>query len=266
MALLWRRLVLWEGGKFNEELSEANSISGAMLNEFKRKDWGEEKNWRGGGAGEVFLLPSPTRSPPTQHVAPEIKLASSNFPPSHKTASYCTQATDIADVGKLCYLQGATKIGHETVQLKQKGKASQHWQHLHLRSALRSVCSQGVQIQILQQKSLSSPTLRRKHQYHQTHHLPLVFSAPVNQFFSLLNAVYFEVGLLVYLGTKEVSMFLLSEGLTFKRLQNVPALNAEIVGRQNLPQNSFCPRPYCSWFEIQNEERSTMSQSSNWYM
>ena len=26
-----------------------SSISGAMLNEFKRKDWGKEKNWRGGG-------------------------------------------------------------------------------------------------------------------------------------------------------------------------------------------------------------------------
>ena len=29
----------------------AESISGAMLNEFKRKDWLEEKNWRGGGGG-----------------------------------------------------------------------------------------------------------------------------------------------------------------------------------------------------------------------
>ena len=35
------------GGKFHE----ATLISGGMLNEFKRKDWGEEKNWRGGGGG-----------------------------------------------------------------------------------------------------------------------------------------------------------------------------------------------------------------------
>ena len=37
--------VLLEGGKFDE----ANSISGAMLNEFERKDWGEEKIWSGEG-------------------------------------------------------------------------------------------------------------------------------------------------------------------------------------------------------------------------
>ena len=28
-----------------------NSISGAMLNEFRRKDWGEEKIWREVGEG-----------------------------------------------------------------------------------------------------------------------------------------------------------------------------------------------------------------------
>ena len=53
-----------------------------MLNKFKRKDWGEEKNLRGGdGGGEVILLNS-------FNMAPEIEFASLNFPPSHKTSSY----------------------------------------------------------------------------------------------------------------------------------------------------------------------------------
>ena len=34
---------------------------------------------------------------------------------------------------------------------------------------------------------------------------------PVNQLFTLLNIVYFAISLLVYLGTKEVSMFFQSE-------------------------------------------------------
>ena len=41
--------------------------------------------------------------------------------------------------------------------------------------------------------------------------------APVNQFFTLLNIVYFAVSLLVYLGTKEVSMFFQSERLDFQK-------------------------------------------------
>ena len=40
--------------------------------------------------------------------------------------------------------------------------------------------------------------------------------APVNQFFTLLNIVYFVVSLLAYLGTKEVSMFFQSESLDFQ--------------------------------------------------
>ena len=93
--------VLWEGGIFDE----ANSISGAILNEFKRKDWGEEKIWSGEGEGreeKVFLLPSRTTSfqffsSPQSfllnsfNIAPEIDFASSNFPPAHKTPA--TQAS-----------------------------------------------------------------------------------------------------------------------------------------------------------------------------
>ena len=39
---------------------------------------------------------------------------------------------------------------------------------------------------------------------------------PVNQFFTLLNVVYFVLSLLAYLGTKEVSMFFQSERLDFQ--------------------------------------------------
>ena len=39
---------------------------------------------------------------------------------------------------------------------------------------------------------------------------------PVNQFLTLMNIVYFAVSLLVYLGTKEVSMFCQSERLDFQ--------------------------------------------------
>ena len=39
---------------------------------------------------------------------------------------------------------------------------------------------------------------------------------PVNQFFTLLNIDYFAISLLVYLGTKEVSMFFQSERLDFQ--------------------------------------------------
>ena len=34
---------------------------------------------------------------------------------------------------------------------------------------------------------------------------------PVNEFFTLLNIVYFAISVLVYLGTKQVSMFFQSE-------------------------------------------------------
>ena len=40
--------------------------------------------------------------------------------------------------------------------------------------------------------------------------------APVNQFLTLLNIVYFVISLLVYLGTKEVLMFFQSERLDFQ--------------------------------------------------
>ena len=40
--------------------------------------------------------------------------------------------------------------------------------------------------------------------------------APVNQFFTLLNIVYFAISLLVYLGTKEAPMFFQSERLDFQ--------------------------------------------------
>ena len=62
---------LWEGGKFDK----ANSISGAMLNKFKRRR-------KIGGKGIFLLLLN------LFNMAPEIEFASSNFPPSHKTASY----------------------------------------------------------------------------------------------------------------------------------------------------------------------------------
>ena len=69
---------------------EANSISGAMLNKFKKR-----RKIGGKGVGEAILVPSPTSFPPIFYLllnlfnmAPEIEFASSDFPPSHKTASY----------------------------------------------------------------------------------------------------------------------------------------------------------------------------------
>ena len=41
----------WRSCEKAEKFDEVNSISGAILNEFKRKNWEEEKNRRGGRGG-----------------------------------------------------------------------------------------------------------------------------------------------------------------------------------------------------------------------
>ena len=62
----WTKLInfslySWRSCKKVENLISGDSISGTMLDEFKRKDWGEEKNWRGGGREDRKNFPS---SPP----------------------------------------------------------------------------------------------------------------------------------------------------------------------------------------------------------
>ena len=63
----------------------------------------------------VFLLPSPTPFPPIfllnlSNMAPEIEFASSNFPPSHKTASYTGYENQVHSWGTGDYFLAAKEF------------------------------------------------------------------------------------------------------------------------------------------------------------
>ena len=118
--------------------------------------------------------------------------------------------------GKLHYLQGATKNDHETVQLillRGSNGVNKPVNCEVIRSSplQDSTFIRSADTNILQQKTISAPTSGPPEPPSTT-----CLCAPVSQFFTLLNIVYFVVGLLVYLGTKEVSLYFQSERLDFQ--------------------------------------------------
>ena len=111
------------------------------------------------------------------------------------------------------YLQGATKNDHETVQLiLQRGSNGVNkpvnCEVIRSSPLQDSTFTRSADTNILQQKTISAPTSGPPEPPSTT-----CLCAPVSQFFTLLKPV---VGLLVYLGKKEVSIFFQSERLDFQ--------------------------------------------------
>ena len=126
----------------------------------------------------------------------------------------------VADDGKLCYLQGATKSDHEIVQLKQRRSNGVN----------KPVNCDVIRSAPLQNSPFIScadtnftirnricPNLKMETSGPPEPPSTTRLCAPVNQFLTLLNIiVYFAISLFIYLGTKKVSMFFQSERLDFQ--------------------------------------------------
>ena len=146
----------------------------------------------------------------------------------------CCGADLADDDGKLNYRQRTSTINdHETVQSNRGGVMCQQTSQLRgdkiCTSAGQSVhkecrykfCNKNL---YLPQSQDGKIRMTITIVYHSSS------CAPVNQFFTLLNIIVsFAIILLVYLGTKEVSMFFQSERLDFQT--TICALNSEIVGQ-----------------------------------
>ena len=134
------------------------------------------------------------------------------------TLQWLCCGADIADDGKLCYLQGATE-NNETVQLKQRGsngvEKTVNCEVVRSAPLQDSPYIRSADINFAT-KNRICPNLKMGTSGPPEPPSTTRLCAPVNQFFTLLNIVFFVESLLAYLRTKEVSMFFQSEHLDFQ--------------------------------------------------
>ena len=138
---------------------------------------------------------------------------------SNTTLQWLCCGADIADDGKLNCLQGATKNDHEIVQLKQKG--SNGVDKPVNCEVIRSAPLQDSPFIRIADTNFATkiricPNLKMETSGPPEQPSTTRLCAPVNQFFTLLNNVYFAISLLVYLGTKVAPMFFQSDRLDFQ--------------------------------------------------